>query len=77
MLDGMPWQKTGAMKDRGKFALEWEDSLWIARYRAAGHDILRCRSARDRRTAIHARSQTRASSGRAGCRAVAASASCR
>ena len=65
MLDGMPWHKTDAMKERVKFALEWERRwkathggrvdmselcrmfgispptgyLWIARYRAAGHDI--------------------------------------
>jgi len=61
----MPWVKTDAMKERVKFALEWERRwkathggrvdmaelcrmfgispptgyLWIARYRAAGHDL--------------------------------------
>jgi putative transposase len=61
----MPWDETDAMKERVKFALEWERRwkathggridmselcrmfgispptgyLWIARYRAAGHDI--------------------------------------
>lgn len=61
----MPWDETDAMKERVKFALEWERRwkathggrvdmaelcrmfgvspptgyLWIARYRAAGHDV--------------------------------------
>ena len=65
MLRRMPWSQTDAMKERVKFALEWErrwkathggrvgmselcrmfgvsrptGDLWIARYRAAGHDV--------------------------------------